>query len=212
MVLIALVGFILGFFGSVPIAGPIAALVLRRGLQGRTRAGVCIALGASVAEGIYAYLAFWGMGELMAEVPWVEPVSRTVGAALLLLLGLLFVFHPPQTADAPDSSETTEGTKRNLALGFSITALNPTLIATWSAAVTMGYSLLPGPLDTSQALPFSAGATLGISIWFMILLWLIGRYRQRFEPSTMKRVVRGTGLFLIILGGGAAVRFGLELL
>jgi threonine/homoserine/homoserine lactone efflux protein len=64
----AIIGFCFGFFGSIPIAGPIAALVLQRGLVGRFRAGALIGAGAAFAEAGYAFMAFWGFSTFL-EVP-----------------------------------------------------------------------------------------------------------------------------------------------
>ena len=59
------VGLLVGFIGSVPIAGPVAALVFKCGLDGRFRKGLQIGFGNGVAEGLYACLAFWGVGALL---------------------------------------------------------------------------------------------------------------------------------------------------
>src|SRR5690606_5142629 len=135
MLLAAAIGSLFGFVGSVPVAGPIAILVLARGLGGRLRRGLCISMSPAVAEGIYAFLAFWGFGTLLAEYPWITPVSRGAGAVILLTLGVIFVRParpsvetvPGKASDPPRLTPT-----RSAALGFSITAMNPTLIATWT--------------------------------------------------------------------------------
>lgn len=216
MLLVSLIGFTLGFFGSVPIAGPIAALVLRHGLQGRTRAGLYVALGAAVAEGIYAYLAFWGFGELLGGYAWVEPASRIMGAILLTCLGALFVVRPPTAGkrpdDAPNTSQGSVGLKRSLAVGFTVTCLNPTLLATWGAAVTMAYSVLPIDLSQGHALPFALGAFIGIAIWFAIFVALLERFSDRMRPQTVARVARATGACLVALGLSATVQTSLHML
>lgn len=211
MLLIFLIGFLMGFLGSVPIAGPIAALVLRRGLQGRVWSGFYVGIGASVAEGLYAYLAFWGMGSLLSRYPWVEEASRALGAVLLVGLGILFIVRPPTASQEDTGEDEPVGMKRNLALGFTVTGLNPTLIATWSAAVTMGMSLLPVAFAPRHALPFALGAAAGIAIWFSTMLFLLHRFRDRFRPETTTFVARLTGGFLVLLGGSAAVRIALAM-
>ena len=55
---------VFGYIGSMPIAGPIAALIFARALQGRGRR-LHIALGAATAEMICAGLAFWGFAALL---------------------------------------------------------------------------------------------------------------------------------------------------
>lgn len=204
----AVIGFIIGFFGSVPIAGPIAALVLHRGLERRDQSGMYIAWSAAAAEGIYAYLAFWGFEELLGGYPWVETASRLAGSLLLTALGVVFVLRPPRGESALARTDAPVGVKRNLLLGFSITALNPTLLATWGAAVTMAYSLAPAQIATGGALSFALGAVGGVGVWFTILLVLLRRFSDHVQPDTVARVVRLTGFFLLMLGSSALLRFG----
>ena len=207
----AVIGFAIGFFGSVPIAGPIAALVLRRGLERRAQSGLYIAWSAALAEGIYAYLAFWGFEELLGGYPWIEIASRLAGSILLVGLGITFVSRPPSGEPASAHAEEPVGVKRNLLLGFSITALNPTLLATWGAAVTMAYSLAPNHIATGGAPYFAVGAVGGIGVWFTMLLVLLRRFSDRFQPNTIVRVSRATGLLLLLLGSSALLRFGYQL-
>ena len=210
MLLLLLIGFSLGFLGSVPIAGPIAALVLRRGLEGRMLAGLGIALGCSLAEGAYAYVAFWGLGALLHAHPWLELASRVLGAVMLIVLGVLFVIYPPRRSESSSDGEAPVGLRRNVALGFTVTALNPTLIATWGAAVTMGYALLPFEFVPRHALPFAMGAAIGIVAWFSTLLSLLNRFQHHLSPGTWANIGRITGALLLAFGTSAALRSGLQ--
>ncbi|MEM9877406.1 MAG: LysE family transporter, partial [Myxococcota bacterium] len=71
-------GFVLGALGSIPVAGPISALVIARGIQGRFKAGAFIALGGGTVEAIYCFLAFWGFAQFLEEHPIIEPISLGV--------------------------------------------------------------------------------------------------------------------------------------
>jgi threonine/homoserine/homoserine lactone efflux protein len=208
MLLAALTGFLFGFVGSMPIAGPIAILVFGRGLEDRPRSGLYLAAGAAIAESAYAYLAFWGFSAFLARYAFIEPVSRAAAALIMTGLGLHLARRktdPNAPRVVPDPSV---GNKRSFFLGFTITALNPTLIATWTAAVTTVYSLNVVHFDAGGALPFSFGACMGITTWFSILLSLLGRFRSRFSPATLDKLIRGMGYLLILLGIVFAVRFG----
>jgi len=207
MFIAALLGFAFGFVGSMPVAGPISLLVFGRGLQDRTRSGAYLASGAAIAESVYAYLAFWGFSSLLASYTWIELLSRGLAAVLLTGLGIHFVRRsrpPPTTGMAPYKDV---GNKRSFMLGFTITALNPTLVASWGAAVTTLHSFHLVAFGQGRALPFSIGVCLGITSWFWILLGLLARYRNRFQASTVERVVRVMGVGLIGLGLFFAVRF-----
>lgn len=45
-------GFCFGFLGSVPIAGPTSAMVLKLGIQGKYTAGLMIAVGGAISEAV----------------------------------------------------------------------------------------------------------------------------------------------------------------
>lgn len=205
MFLACLFGFLLGFVGSVPVAGPISALVVERGVQGRFKAGAFIALGGGVVEAIYAFLAFWGFSTFLVEHPVIVPVSRGLGALVLLVLGTTFVLKRPVQ---PEAAPVYRDSKRSsFFLGAWICAINPTLIATWSAAVTTLYSSDAIDFEGGHALPFALGCAAGITGWFLLLLGIIRRYRERFSPRVLARVVNAIGVLLLGLSVWFAVRF-----
>lgn len=205
--LAALLGFLFGFVGSMPIAGPVAAVVFGRGIEDRTQSGIYIAIGSAVAESVYAYLAFWGFSAFLLKYRWIEAVSTTAAAVILCGLGAHFMLRKSPSKRPVDDKPRHVGKKRNFTLGFLLTALNPTLIATWTAAVTTVYSLQVVDFDESGALPFSIGAATGIVTWFGLLLYLLKRFRQRVSPVVLDRVVRVMGGFLVLVGIGIAARF-----
>jgi threonine/homoserine/homoserine lactone efflux protein len=200
MLIAAIIGFLFGFIGSMPVAGPIAALVFSRGIEGRFRSGLGVAAGGALAEGIYACLAFWGFAELLAQYPVMIHISRGVAVVVLTALGIMFLKRKPRRREAPRKREGWGG---SLALGFTITALNPTLIATWSAAATTLFSTGLVAFRSTLALPFGLSAVAGIVAWFSLLLWLVRRYRGRFSDRTLNRLIRVMGVFLL----GVAVYF-----
>jgi threonine/homoserine/homoserine lactone efflux protein len=205
--LAALLGFLFGFVGSMPVAGPVAVVVFGRGIEDRGRSGLYIAIGSAVAESVYAYLAFWGFSAFLTKYKWIELVSTAAAATILSGLGLRFMFRKPAAERPVQDGKRHVGKKRNFTLGFLLTALNPTLIATWTAAVTTVYSLQIVDFDESGALPFSLGAATGIVTWFATLLYMLKRFRARVSPAVLDKVVRVMGVFLLVLGIGIALRF-----
>lgn len=205
MILAAVLGFLLGFVGSVPVAGPIAALVVTHGIQGRFRAGVYVALGGALLEAAYACLAFWGFSTLLARYPVVVPISRAAAAVILAALGIGFLFgrREPAEGELPPADSAWA----SFAVGASICAFNPTLIATWTAVVTTLHASGLVDLQGAQALPFGAGVLGGIAGWFLALLGIIRRFRGRFSRDTLARTVRVIGALLLLLAGWFALRF-----
>ena len=195
MVIAALMGLLFGFVGSIPMAGPIWALVFSRALQGRTREGFTIAVGCALAEAIYAGLALWGIAELLEKFSWIETLSNGLAAVILLALGVLFVRHRAEAASEPRASAHPG---RGLLMGFTITVLNPTLIATWSAASAMLLSTGLVELRSQHAIPFGLGALAGIVLWFAILLRLVGQLKERFSYTHLAVANRAMGVCLLV--------------
>ena len=208
MIAAVIVGVVIGYIGSMPVAGPIALLVLGRGLENRPHNGLALAVGAAIAESIYAYLAFWGFGAVLERYPWIEEVARFGAAIALIALGVHFYRRRHQAA-APTPPPTRSGNKRNFFLGFVITVLNPTLIATWTFTVTTVYSLGLLTFESQKALPFSLGAFSGIVGWFATLLYLLKRFRTVVTQTGLQRALKLVGVVLIVIGlfiGVAATR------
>src|SRR5277367_911376 len=114
-VAVSLVAMIFSFVGSLPLAGPIAVLVVSNGVNGRYKDSLEIALGAAVAEGIYAFLAFWGFATFLARYPVVLPISHAVTAVILLTLGVYFLRFKMK-----DEQAQTESKRGKFWVGFSV--------------------------------------------------------------------------------------------
>lgn len=52
LILPLVAGFCFGFLGSVPVAGPTSAMVLKLGIQGKYSAGLTIAFGGAISEAV----------------------------------------------------------------------------------------------------------------------------------------------------------------
>jgi threonine/homoserine/homoserine lactone efflux protein len=199
---ICLVALIFGFMGSMPLAGPIAIMAVARASQGKYSEATRIGLGASAAEGIYAGLAFWGFTTFLARHAIVVPVSRAVTAIVLTAIGFRFVFwFPPRSPR--DARENKAGTAL---LGFSVSAINPTLLLTWSAAVAALYSRGLKEPSPAYAIPFGLCAAAGISGWFFTLAVLFKKFGGKLPETAITWVIRAMGLVLVVLALWSGVK------
>jgi threonine/homoserine/homoserine lactone efflux protein len=196
--------FVFGFVGSMPLAGPIAIMLLSRAAGRRFGEALRIGLGASVAEGLYAGTAFWGFTALLGGNPLLVPLSRGATAVVLVGLGARFVFWRPK--EAGDLRESKAGT---VLLGFTVSALNPTLLFTWSAATAFLNSRhieSVGVLLQRDAIPFGLCAGAGIACWFVVLVALLRRYHGQLPRNALAWTVRILGVALVALGIWSGVR------
>ncbi len=95
-------------------------------------------------------------------------------------------------------------------MGFSISILNPTLLATWSAVTTFLYSKQLFEMTGLLAIPFGACAAGGIMLWAFMMVALMRRFREHFPRSLLTWMVRGMGIVLIGIGvwsGAELVRY-----
>jgi threonine/homoserine/homoserine lactone efflux protein len=185
----------------MPLAGPIALLVLSRATQSRYGEALRIGLGAAAAEGVYAGLAFWGFTTFLARHAVVVPISHGTTALVLGALGIRFMFWAPEKgAHEPKSGAGT------LLFGFWISAINPTLLLTWSAAVAFLYSKGLKEPSAAYAIPFGACAAAGIAGWFILLVALLAKYRGRLPQAALTWTIRVMGLVLVVLGASSGVQ------
>ncbi|MFL5356102.1 LysE family transporter [Archangium sp.] len=208
ILLTALVAFVFGFIGSMPLAGPIALLVFSTSVRKHHGEALRIGLGAALAVALYAAVAFWGFSTFLAKHPVILPVSHALSALVLTVLGVHFARWRPRESEQPGR----ERHGRGLLLGFTLTALNPTLLATWTTAVAFLYSRQLVAFSGLLALPFSAAAGAGVACWQMVFVGLLRRYESRFPRHVLTWVVRSMGLVLLaggVLAGIDFVREGL---
>lgn len=192
---------VFGFFGSVPLVGPIAIMVLSRAARRRFDEARRIGLGAAIAEGIYAGVAFWGFATFLSKHEGIVPISHASSAVLLAALGARFVFWRP--VEHTDRRATKAGTAL---LGFSVSALNPTLLLTWSGAVAFLYSKGLDREPALVAVPFGASAAAGVGGWMVCFVALLQKFEGRLPRAAMTWTVRIMGLVLVGLGTWSGVQ------
>lgn len=210
-------GTVLSFVGAIPVAGPISALVFRKVLLKTSNSARWIAFGAALAEALYAGLAAFGVETAFNVWPEFKTASNWLTVGILVSLGIYFLKFNPQNDPKVTTPETAPhltapGAKKTSSFwtGFSISAVNLTLLATWSAAWTLikskswieGYSaaMTSSWITLGIPLAFAAGVWLGISTWFSLAITWAQRAQNSLQPHIIRRVMQGIGLALLLTG------------
>jgi threonine/homoserine/homoserine lactone efflux protein len=205
LLVVCAVAFAFGFIGSIPLAGPISVMVVSRAAQKKFGEALQLGLGAALAEAVYAGLALWGFTTLLARHPAVVPVSHGVTAVVLSVLGVRFALWKPKSRR--DRHERRAGT---WVVGFTVSALNPTLLLTWGAAAAFIFSKgLATGLDASSwptALLFGLSAGAGVAAWFVVLVAVLRRLRGKLPDRVLTWTIRVLGVALLGLGAWSAVQ------
>jgi threonine/homoserine/homoserine lactone efflux protein len=201
----ALLGFVLGFIGSVPLAGPIAFMVLRKGMLGQFRAGRAVALGGTLAEGIYCLLAVLGMERLLLAYPVLDVFTRWVGALVLMGLGLVFIITRKEIEHDTVKVHDDSAFGGPFLAGFAVSALNPTLLLTWSGAVAAVHAVA-GTMAGWHRWLFPVAVSAGVYLWFVLMLAAMRHWHGRFGARTMHQFMRLCGWLLLAAGAVLLVR------
>jgi threonine/homoserine/homoserine lactone efflux protein len=205
LIVAAALGFGAGFLGSMPLAGPVAVLILDRAFRGDRRKSLSITAGASVAETAHALIVGLTLPLLLTRWPGILAIARGVGAALLLLIGAL-LFAKPSVVSHSDVKRRGG----NFITGLAAAGLNPTLLASWTAVISAMYGEGWLKMNSLTAAPFALGVGIGVSSWLTIVVLFAHRFRERMDVRRRGRLVRGFGVLLIGIGAYLAVRLATD--
>ena len=195
--LTTLLAFTFGFVGSMPLAGPVALLLVSRSAEKKYGQAILVAFGAVCAEVPYAGLAFFGFSTFLPRHKWILPASHAVTAVLLVALGVYFA---RWTSSSEGKTKMKPERTGSFFLGLSIGALNPTLLATWSAVTAALYTHIQEGLEQWMAIPFGLAAGAGTISWQLILVLLLRHFGERFPHRVLTWAVRDMGSMLVVLG------------
>jgi chemosensory pili system protein ChpE len=187
-------------FGQCLAVGPVNAEALRRGLRGGFRAALAVELGSCLGDGLWAALAFLGLGALFT-IPLMDAAGSALG---VLLLGYLAVQGWREAA--PISAEPSQVVAESGRLpafwaGMVLSVVNPGSAAFWvgvGATVLASHLPVVGPTTLLQ---FAAGYYAALVAWsfgFAALAWQMG---LRLPTATQLWIQRAVALLLGALAG-----------
>jgi threonine/homoserine/homoserine lactone efflux protein len=192
-----LMGLVMSCIGSIPPTGPIALIVLKRGLNRQNHSALSLATGAAVAEAGYALLAYLGINFALSRYPIQTFILRIIAGIILIGFAIICYIDGCKTQLKPADREYRGA---NFLLGLSIAGLNPTFLVTWTGAVTAarGAGLIS---DIHAAPAFALGVIAGPILWFWILLKLLTQHVETVHPDSLKKIEKILPLALLILAG-----------
>jgi threonine/homoserine/homoserine lactone efflux protein len=195
-----LLGFALGWVGSMPIGGPVSLFIFKRGATGRVRDGMLIAVGAAVAETAYCAAALFAYDLTLDLWPSLQPILGVVGALIMVALGIHFLRKRHVLAENAAVPPTPFGSIRELTLGFTMVAFNPSVLVNWLAVLAALHAAGIDVVDGMERLMLVGGVGTGIAAWFAVFLWLLHHGRARIRPVVFDRTLRAFGGGLCVLG------------
>ncbi len=162
-----ILAFIISFVGSIQ-PGPVNLAVITSSFQKHYRNAIFIAIGGSLPEFIFCFIAFKA-SNLIVRWQHLFYYFQIIMAILLLIVGLYLWFNK--------SKITLKTTKQNgFLLGTVLALLNPQLIIFWATVITYIHVNNVFNLNIVEAkfvlFYFSAGATIGAFSLHCLLIYL----------------------------------------
>ena len=165
LITISIVGLIVGFIFSMPIAGPISILVTSNALKGKVRYCNLATVGASFADFVYVFAAVFGLTKFYSFYKPFIPYVLLVGSLFLLFLGYKISKTKVDLEHIDDKNKVAGKIKKERGgfwTGFLLNFLNPTLFLGWltssfiviSMVAALGFNT--GGLDKSVDSSFNS--------------------------------------------------------
>jgi len=197
MIVAFVTGLLMSFIGSMIPTGPIALIVLKRGLGRQKFGALAIVSGAAVAEAGYALLAYLGLHLALSAYPVQTSILR-IAAGIILIGFAMFCFFDPHGHKPKNTSPRYAGA--NFLLGLSVAGLNPTFLVTWAGAIAVARGA--GLISGIHAAPgLALGVILGPILWFWILLQILTKHVKYLHPDSLKKIEKVLPFVLLTLAG-----------
>ncbi|GAA1675585.1 LysE family translocator [Kribbella yunnanensis] len=148
------VAFVLTTLLAMVVPGPDMLFVLGCGIRGGARAGILATAGVATSEIIHVALAAAGLVALFHAVPAAFTVTRIVGGAYLVFMGIQLIRKRGKGFDENAENAGVSG-RRAYSMGLLTNLINPKM-------VTFTLAFLPQFVDPSRGALWVQFAILGV--------------------------------------------------
>jgi threonine/homoserine/homoserine lactone efflux protein len=191
-------GLMAGLAIAVPV-GPVNVLCASRTLSKGRLSGLMSGFGAATADALYGAIAGFSITFLIDFLERQEFWIRVFGGILLVGIGVMYFRKPAQ---APNPKNDDSSIHSDYSSTLLLTLTNPTTVLSF-VAVLAGLGM-GGHRAWWLTFLLVGGIFLGSMLWWVILVLLVNRFRDRFDKSAMCWMNRIAG---IAIGGFGVVTF-----
>jgi threonine/homoserine/homoserine lactone efflux protein len=191
-------GFLIGLSIAAAV-GPISLLCIRKTLSGGRLTGFACGMGAATADGLYGFVAAfgltWASDLLFEQQAWL----RLVGGLFLVYLGARTFLDELGSAASPTAPTNSKGLARSYASTFALTVANPTTILSF-AAVFAGLGLGETRGGYALASALVAGVFSRSALWWLVLSTGVSLLRSKLGLVALRRINRASGTIILAFG------------
>lgn len=189
-------GFLIGI-GLSMLIGPVFFSLINTSINQGKRTAVYLAVGISISDLVYIFIAFLGINSLQHNKSFLFWVG-IVGGGILLLFGFQSIFKKSKMeADAKVKVEAKDVFK-NIFKGFLLNSMHPGVILFWMA--TVGGIMGEGNFTTTEEILLFGTSILTTFTIDLLKLNLAHKLSQYLTPLFIKRLNIGIGIILVVCG------------
>jgi threonine/homoserine/homoserine lactone efflux protein len=192
-ILVFLKGLVIGFSIAAPV-GPIGVLVIKRTLsQGRIY-GIVSGVGAASADAVYGLIA--GLGLTFITKFFIEHQFwfHLTGGVFLCYLGIKIAISKASENPAQVQGQHLFG---DYASVFLLTLTNPMTILSF-VGIFSGLGL--SQANEESVVILVLGVFIGSGIWWLILCFVVGLFKESLKKQTLIWINRLSGLIIFLFG------------
>ncbi|MBB4034599.1 threonine/homoserine/homoserine lactone efflux protein [Dysgonomonas hofstadii] len=200
MVYIIIKGLFIGFLSSAPM-GPVGMLCVQRTLNEGKGHGLVTGLGAVVGDMLIALLAIvaaLGMGFNTAFIQQHEGPIKVVGSIVLIVFGYI-IFNKNPAKNLTKLKEKAASYWKVFVSSLILTISNIATLFLYIALFAR-FNVIDAtkPFGYDLLTIFFIG--IGAFLWWLLVTYVVGKLRTRFNPRGLKIFNKIIGLVLIGLG------------
>lgn len=187
----------MGLSIAAPV-GPIGVLCMRRTLAYGRLHGLLSGLGAATADGVYGFIAAFGLTAISSLLINNATPLQLVGGFFLLYLGIRTLIERPTETTEKAGPETAPLQLSNAYLStFALTITNPmTILAFLGIFAGLGVEIVAQ--DGTSALVMVGGVFVGSALWWLLLTSGVSVLRQRITKQHLLWINRFSGLVITV--------------
>lgn len=188
--------FLVGIAASIPV-GPVAILVVQKSLSKGHRAGFVTGLGASVIDTLFAVIAMFALAFTQKFLNDHEVAILLGGGAILIGLGLSMALKDPFRKMKADG--TSKASAADFMQAVLMTISNPGAIFVMLALFAF-FGITDRAPSTWHVAPILLSVAGGSVVYWFLISWGLGHFRNKFKMNTILWISRVTGALVVIIG------------
>lgn len=189
-------GFLIGI-GLSMLIGPVFFSLINTSINQGKRTATYLAVGISMSDLLYIFLAFLGINSLQHNKSFLFWVGIG-GGAVLMLFGLQSILKKSNMEADPKVRLETKDVFKTIFKGFLLNSMHPGVVLFWMA--TVGGIMGEGNFTLGEEILLFGTSIATTFMIDLLKLNLAHKVSQYLTPLFIKRLNVGIGIILVVCG------------